>query len=206
MLPEPGGFHTTWAIVDLDGGAVAAALHAGPLTGLAEADVATISASPTRRRPGRRWTPGTVEAAIVIPAGFSDARSPRRAADLWSSAARSDPLGELARSVLAGFGAGSGHPAGGARAADRPAGPGRRRWCPARRERLAIPDPVAVATRRLTARPTSDLLAASMAVLFVFFAAQFGVVGLLADGATARWRGCSRRPSRRAPSCWARCS
>src|SRR3989304_1576408 len=51
------------------------------------------------------------------------------------------------------------------------------------RQALALPDPIILADDRTADRVASNMTfyAASMAVLFVFFAAQFGVTSLLAE-------------------------
>ncbi|MDH4143390.1 MAG: ABC transporter permease, partial [Chloroflexota bacterium] len=73
MIPSEEGFHTRYTIVDLDGGSIAAGLRTGPLQGLADADVATITSAASEDEARAQVDAGEVDAAIVIPAGFSDA-------------------------------------------------------------------------------------------------------------------------------------
>jgi ABC-2 type transport system permease protein len=186
MIPSSDGFHTTWVVVDLDGGPIASALREGPLKGIADAGVADISTAATEAEARAQVEAGTVDAAIVIPAGFSDAAQTGKPARLAVVGGPSALSSEVARSVLTGFGTeiaavqvgvvsvlqatGTGHddPATLARLAE---------------AALAIPAPIAVDEAATSDRQASSktYYGASMAVLFVFFAAQFGVVGLLAE-------------------------
>ncbi len=190
MLPGGGGaFHTSYAVVDLDGGLVARSLVNGPLAALAEAGVADVTAMADEAKARAEVEDGAIAAAIVIPAGFSDAIGTGRAAELKviGDAQATLAVG-VARSVLNGFASGvesvqvsiatvlvssgtSPDPA----LIDRLS-----------REALALPDPVVLADDRTADRVASNatFYAASMAVLFVFFAAQFGVTSLLAERRT----------------------
>ena len=96
---------------------------------------------------------------------------------------------EIARSVLAGFGSEVTAVQVGVRAALGATGSAPEPSLLARlaQDALAIPAPIVVSagSRRPNARPPgTTYYGASMAVLFVFFAAQFGVVGLLAERRT----------------------
>jgi ABC-2 type transport system permease protein len=187
MLPrDEGDYHTAWAIVDLDGGAVAAALHAGPLAALDEADVVDLVplADPAEAR--RQVDAGTVGAAIVIPAGFSDAVTRGSPADLEVIVSPDATLsGQLARSVLAGFASRLEATQLAVTTALVTTGTAPDQALLARLVETANaePDPIAWIASDTADRQadTATYFAASMAVLFVFFAAQFGVVGLLAE-------------------------
>lgn len=187
MLPGgSGAFHASYAVVDLDGGPVARALVDGPLAALAEAGVADVTAMTDEAEARSKVEDRAIAAAIVIPAGFSDAVGAGRAAELKVIGDAQATLAvEVARSVLNGFASGvesvqvsiatvlvssgaSPDPA----QIDRLTG-----------EALALPDPIVLADDRTADRVASNatFYAASMAVLFVFFAAQFGVTSLLAE-------------------------
>ena len=188
MIPSQEGFHTTWAVVDLDGGPIAQALQAGPLKGLADADVATITTADSETAARAQVDAGDVDAAIVVPAGFSDAIQAGEPAKLLVIGGPSTLSVEIARSVLAGFGSDVTAVQVGVRAALGATGSAPEPSLLARLagDALAIPAPIVIsadATARRQAS-TTTYYGASMAVLFIFFAAQFGVVGLLAERRT----------------------
>jgi ABC-2 type transport system permease protein len=187
MIPSGGEvFHADYAVVDLDGGQIARGLVDGPLAALSEkglADLVTVTREDDARA---KVEDGTVDAAIVIPTGFSAAVEAGRPARLRVIGSVNATLATgVARSVLGGFASSveavqisvsavllstgqTPDPAITAELAGRA---------------LAIPDPIALDQDRAGDREASSATyyAASMAVLFVFFAAQFGVVGLLAE-------------------------
>jgi ABC-2 type transport system permease protein len=187
MLPSAdASFSTRWALADLDGGPVAAQLLAGPIDGIRSAGVAEIERVATEEDVRARVADGTTGAGIVIPAGFSDAVAAGRPAELRVIGSPDAVLSaQVARAVLRGF-------------ADRigsvqlsvatallatstiPDAALSERLA---QEALALPDPVTVVEARTADRlaATPTFYGASMAVLFVFFAAQFGVVSLLAE-------------------------
>lgn len=188
MIPSETGFHARYAVVDLDRGPIATALRTGPLQGLADADVATITQAESETSARALVDAGDVDAAIVIPAGFSDAVQSGGAADLRLIGGPSTLAVEVARSVLAGFGSevtavqvGIVATLGATGSAPDPALV--TRLAEAAR---ALPAPIAVSDGETADRQATSTTyyAASMAILFVFFAAQFGVVGLLAERRT----------------------
>ena len=185
MIPNQDTFHTTYAVVNLDGGEIAKGLVDGPLAGLAAAGVADLVTTATEADARAAVDAGDVSAAIVIPAGFTEAVRAGAPAQLLVIGGPSSLSAEVARSVLAGFGSqvtavqvavGTALAAAG-EAPD-----------PALARELAAAALAAPAPIVLTAGETADRTAssktyygASMAVLFVFFAAQFGVLSLLAE-------------------------
>lgn len=185
MIPSQDTFHTTYAVVNLDGGEIAHGLVDGPLAGLQAAGVADLTTLTTEADARVAVDAGDVAAAIVIPAGFTEAVRAGAPAELLVIGGPSSLSAEVARSVLAAFGsqvtavqvavgtalAASGEAPDPALAGELAAAA------------LAAPAPIV-----LTAGETADRTAssktyygASMAVLFVFFAAQFGVLSLLAE-------------------------
>ena len=188
MLPNSDGFHTTYLVVDLDRGAIARALMQGPLQGLADADVATIETAESEAEARKAVQAGEAGAAIVIPAGFSDAIQAGEPARLQVIGGSSTLSTEIARSVLVGFGrevtavqVGVGAALQASAAQPQPSDLAR-----LAKAAMAIPAPIIVAEGTTADRqaPSTTYYGASMAVLFVFFAAQFGVVGLLAERRT----------------------
>jgi len=188
MIPSQEGFHTRYAVVDLDGGPIAQGLRAGPLKGLADAEVATITIADSEAAARAQVDAGDVDAAIVIPAGFSDAVQAGKPAQLLVIGGPSTLSTEIARSVLAGFGSQVTAVQVGVRAALGAAGSAPEPSLLARlaQQALAIPAPIVVTEGTTADRQATGATyyGASMAVLFVFFAAQFGVVGLLAERRT----------------------
>ena len=185
MIPSEEGFHTRYAVVDLDGGPIAVGLRTGPLQGLADADVATITSATSEDEARAQVDTGEVDAAIVIPAGFSDAIQAGEPARLLVIGGSSALSSEIARSVLTAFGSEVTAVQVGVRTTLDALGSAPEPTLIARlaQAALAIPAPIVV-----TADETADRQAtsttyygASMAIMFVFFAAQFGVVGLLAE-------------------------
>lgn len=188
MIPSQTGFHTAYVVVDLDGGTIAQGLRNGPLQGLADADVATITSADSEAAARARVDAGEVDAAIVIPAGFSAAIQAGESARLLVIGGPSTLSVEIARSVLAGFGSEVTAVQVGVRAAMGASGSAPEPSLLARlaQDALAIPAPIVVTAGATAERQASSTTyyGASMAVMFVFFAAQFGVVGLLAERRT----------------------
>jgi len=185
MIPNQDGFHTDYVVVDLDGGPIAQGLLAGPLQGLADAKVATITTADTEGAARAQVDAGDVDAAIVIPAGFSAAIQAGEAARLLVIGGDSTLSAEIARSVLNGFGSDVTAVQVGVRAAlaATAATPEPSLIARLAGDALAISAPIVVSADATADRQASSktYYGASMAVLFVFFAAQFGVVGLLAE-------------------------
>jgi ABC-2 type transport system permease protein len=186
MLPSEQSFHTTWAYVDLDGGAIAGALRDGPLAAVEAAGVADIVAVASSEEARTKVDAGDVGAAIVVPAGFSAAVARGAPATIELIVTPEAVLsGQVARSVVAAFTSDitavqlAVSTALAATGGTRDAALIERLAAEAR----ALPEPIVLADQSTAGRQASSptFYAASMAVLFVFFAAQFGVVSLLAE-------------------------
>ena len=187
IFPDTEAIELRAGVVDLDGGEVAAGFVEGVVPALAEADVLTQVEFDSEEDARSRVAEGSVDAAWVLPAGFSeevlaggDARI-----EVLVAAGRTLP-GELARGVADAYArrieqAGLALTVQGALTG----GP---------------PDPqligaigVAAAEAEELIQLTTDLsergepldavsyLAAGMAAFFVFFTVQFGVTGLLEE-------------------------
>jgi len=185
MLPDQDTFHTTYAVVDLDGGEVARGLVDGPLAGLSTAGVATLVTTATEAAARSAVDAGDVGAAIVIPAGFTAAVEAGSPAQLLVIGGPSTLPAEVARSVLAGFGSQvtAVQVAVGTVMAASGAAPDPALAAELAKAAMAAPAPIAITAGETVDRSASSktFYGASMAVLFVFFAAQFGVLGLLAE-------------------------
>ena len=186
---DQAAFHTSYVVVDLDHGSLASAIIDGPLAGIRDAGVADLSTAATEAEARAKVEDGSVGAALVIPAGFSDAVSAGKEASLTVIGRASAVLSaQVLRSILDGFAgsvegiqlavatvavsSGVAPDAAGAQALVA--------------EAMAQAPAVTVEqgdTSNRTA-PASTYYAASMAVMFVFFAAQFGVMGLLTERRT----------------------
>ena len=167
---------------------------------------------PPRPRPGRPWRPTDVEAAIVIPAGFTAAVQAGRPAQLLVVGGPSTLPAEVARSVLVGFGSqvtavqvAVGTVLAGV---DGVAGPGaRRRELAAAAVAAPAPDHGQRRARRPTGSPRRrPSTARRWRCCSSSSPPSSASSACWPSGATARWRGCSRRPSPRPRSCSARCS
>jgi ABC-2 type transport system permease protein len=179
-------FHAHWALVDLDGGEVAAGLVEGPLRSMQEAGVLTLERLPTAEAARSAVVEGNVETAIVVPAGFSAAALVGSSTDVELIV---DPdasiSGQVASSVLDGYAqqvsavqlavATSISTSGGFPDPETTAAMVTRARSTA--------DPVTIVDLAAEDRraPMSTYYAAAMAIVFVFFSAQFGLVSLHAE-------------------------
>jgi len=178
-------FNATFVVVDLDGGTVARGLVDGPLSGLEPAGI-SVERRATRAEAAAMVDGGSAAVAIVIPAGFSEAVQAPRAAQLEVIGSASATLAtQVAQSVLAGFASsveGVQVAVATVLAASSKA-PDAATAGQLTQAAMAAPSPITtVADRtgdRLASTPT--YYGAAMAVLFLFFAAQFGVVSIHAE-------------------------
>ncbi len=180
------GFSTRWGYADMDGGEIAAALVDGPLAALESAGTVSLARLDSPDEAEAAVSAGQVDAAIVVPPGLSDAVTGAGPASLDLLVSPDQAIsGQVAAAVLSAFTsrldavrlsvattlmAGAGSPG------------------PAETERIAAlaaaePDPVGISARAVGDRsaPWASYFASAMSVLFVFFAAQFGVSSLLAE-------------------------
>lgn len=180
-------FQVTYTVVDMDGGALAKTFREDVLGSLVDAKLATITDTPTVEaaraavEAGGRDAP---DAAFVIPVGFSTAISAGQRTSIEVIGARDAGLAtEIARSVAARF-------ADGVAAAqlavltvgDLRGSPPNLAEMPAiiaaaREPSLQLAD-VRASLRQLS---QSTYFSASMAILFLFFAAQVGIVSLIEE-------------------------
>ena len=179
-------FHATWGYADLDGGEIAVALDAGPISALETEGVVDVERYASAEDARAAVEAGEVEAAIIVPDGFTAAAMSGGGGAVELVL---DPdaviSGQVARSVLAGFASeidavqlsvATALIAGG---------------------QLPTPELTAELAERAAAMASSITIAelaaadrqagyatyyaAAMAILFVFLAAQFGIVSLHAE-------------------------
>lgn len=182
-------FHASWGYVDLDGGEIAAALEDGPLSGMETEGVIEVERYATADEARAAIEAGEVEAAIVVPEGFT-------AASMSGSGGTVDLIvdtdasisRQVARSVLAGFAdridavqlsvatalvSGAGLPDAETTAA-------------LAEQATAAADPITIAQRAVDDRLAgyATYYAAAMAILFIFLAAQFGIMSIHSERRT----------------------
>jgi ABC-2 type transport system permease protein len=186
LIPaDEDGFNPDYGLVNADGGPIAAAFVDGPLAGLVEADAAELTefASPSEAR--RLVEDGDVEAAFLIPAGFSQAVTAGQAAELTIIGNADSAFStQVAEALASGFlqdlasirlsVATVVHQEG---AADE------ERTAELGELARAAPDPIRLAGTLTESRQvgSTTFYAASMAIFFLFFTAQFGALSLLGE-------------------------
>jgi linearmycin/streptolysin S transport system permease protein len=179
-------FHAHWGYVDLDGGQIAAALGDGPISALEAQGVITVERFPDEPSAREAVASGEVEAAIVVPAGFSVASMAGSGATVELLVDPDATIStQVARSLLAGFAsevdavqlsvrtalvAKGGLPDAGATTS-------------LAEQASAIADPVTLVDLAVADRTAgyTTYYAAAMAILFVFLSAQFGIVSIHAE-------------------------
>ncbi|OLC58137.1 MAG: hypothetical protein AUH85_01430 [Chloroflexi bacterium 13_1_40CM_4_68_4] len=103
-LGNTGRFHATFAVADEDGGPMARAFIDTALRAPALASVVTVELAPTTEEARARTAAGKVNAALIIPAGFSDDIAAGRSARIQVLRNADSPIGgELAQSIASQF-------------------------------------------------------------------------------------------------------
>ena len=186
LLGASTDFHTRWVVADLDGGPLAAVLRSDVIGGLEAAGVADVTDVPTAAEAREAVESGESEVAFIVPAGFSGAIEAGTPATVEILGARGEGLAtEIARALAARVGDGV---VAVQLAVATTAGLTEPSLAPDRQAQVAaaaaaLPAPVTLVDeptplRQLTA-PT--YFAASMAILFLFFSAQAGMVSLFEE-------------------------
>lgn len=186
LIGPSAGFHATWVVTDLDGGALATVLRNDVIGGVAKAGVADVTDAPTEEAARAAVASGDADSAFIIPQGFTSAIESGRPVTLEVVGSRSSGLPtDVARAVAARFGEGvvgvqlavstvgelSGSPLS---AADQ----GRI----AQAASAAAPAVAVVeVTTDLRALDLATFFSASMAILFLFFSAQAGLLSVFAE-------------------------
>lgn len=179
-------FHARWGYVDLDGGEIAAAFEDGPLDGMETAGVVEVSRYPDEERAREAIEAGEIEAAIVVPEGFTSA-SMAGTGSTVRLLADADAIisSQVARSVLSGFASqidAVGLSVATALIADGSL-PDAETTAALTELATATTDPIAIVDLAVADRTAgwTTFYAAAMAILFVFLAAQFGIVSIHAE-------------------------
>jgi ABC-2 type transport system permease protein len=176
-------FHTTVAVVDEDGGEAATALLDGPLAGLASAGVADIRPLGSEADARTAVAADEVGVAVVIPAGFTNAIHSGAPTEVRILGGSSPTAREVARATVSAFAAvvdtsrlavqtvvatgGSADPA-----------------TLARIRAAVLGEPPIALSDALAARGQASMATfygAAMAIMFVFFATQYGALAILAE-------------------------
>jgi len=181
-------------VVNADRGAASARFVSGVLGAVGRTGVIAIHVEPTAARARALTANGTLDAAIVIPAGFSARVASQRPAAMQVIGNVGNPIStEIARSIAGSYAADLNRvrlsvatvlAAGGAAAS-----PARVQALAARAAAAAAPVAVADVSAMSKQLDQKSFFAAGMAVFFLFFTVQFGVTSLLEernDGTLAR--------------------
>jgi len=181
-------------VVNADRGAASARFVSGVLGAVGRTGLIAIHRVPTAARARALAANGTLDAAIVIPAGFSARVASQRPAAMQVIGNVGNPIStEIARSIAGSYAADLNRvrlsvatvlAAGGAAAS-----PARVQALAARAAAAAAPVAVADVSAKSKQLDQKSFFAAGMAVFFLFFTVQFGVTSLLEernDGTLAR--------------------
>jgi ABC-2 type transport system permease protein len=176
-------FHATIAVVNDDHGQVADALIQGPLDGLVKAGIADIRT--LENEPDARYAVSADQAgaAVIIPAGFSQAVHDGTPTELRILGGSSPTSREVVRATVTSFA----NVAGAAQLTLQTvaATGGTVDAATADRVRAALlaDSPIAVADATAARRQATlaTFYGAAMSIMFVFFATQYGTLALLAE-------------------------
>jgi len=179
------GLDLRYAYADLDGSSISSAIRDGPLAGLEEAGVAIITEVDSRDAAEAAVDAGDVGAAIVVPSGYASAVQSATAAELEIIGSTQAGLAtDVLRAVATGFTA----ELDGIRIATATAAsvtgtsdPAALGELGARAAQTSTPLTVQAVDAELQQVVPTTFFAASMAIFFLFFTAQFGVLSLLTE-------------------------
>ncbi len=179
-------FKARWAYVDLDGGELAAALEDGPLSALEADGIVQLQRLATAAEARASVEAGDVETAIIVPQGFTAATVSGSGSSMQLIV---DPdaaiSGQVARSVLLGFASSVGAVQLSVTTALLSSGalPDAETTAALARQAREMVDPIRIVDAAAADRQAgyATYYAAAMAILFVFLAAQFGIVSIHAE-------------------------
>ncbi len=176
-------FHTTVAVVDEDRGAAAQALIQGPLDGLVTAGIADVKTLATEADARIVVSADEVGAAVIIPAGFTEAVHDGTLTRLRILGGGSPTSREVVRATVTSFANAVG--AGQLTLQTVVATGGTVDATSLERIRAALLSDSPIAVTDATAeRRQADLATfygAAMAIMFVFFATQYGALAILTE-------------------------
>lgn len=184
LLPNDfSSFHTRFVVVDCDAGPLARVLVDDVLGGVVEAGVADVDTLETENVATDAVRAGEASAAIIIPAGFSAAIQSGAPTEVRILGGEYAISLEIARSIVSRFANDVGAVqlmVSTVAATGGTADPGTIQRAQAA---LADPGPISIvtqATERLQAS-LATFYGAAMAIMFVFFATQYGALAILDD-------------------------
>jgi ABC-2 type transport system permease protein len=184
LIPnEFSSFHTRFVVVDHDGDHVAAVLVEEVLGSLADSGVADVDVLTSDADAVAEVEADRASAAIIIPAGFSAAVERGQAVEVRIVGGEFPLSLEIAKSAVGRFAQAVG--AVQLMVATSVAGGGQPDpvLIAAAQAAATEPGPIAVATTALDRRQAdlATFYGAAMAIMFVFFATQYGALALVAD-------------------------
>ncbi len=176
----------TYAYADADGSEITAGLREGGLAALEEAGIATVVEADSPDAARDLVDDGEADAALIVPSGFGAALVAGQGAELeivgsTDAGFATQVLGAVAEGFVAEVAAVRLSVATAAEALAEPPSPERFAELAERAAATSSPirvEPVAVDVRQMS---STTFYAASMAIFFLFFTAQFGVLSLLAE-------------------------
>lgn len=203
LIPRGSTFHAEYVVYDADGGPVAATLVDHVMGALVDSGVADVSNVDSEAAALAALDAGETSAAILIPAGFSDAVATGKATEVRIVGIPDSPLGtQIAKSVVAGFASEVGAiQLAVVTAADwQPGQPAPAIDAATIAAVQEVASPVAVIDAAMERRQatTATFYGAAMAIMFLFFATSFAPIGLLGErrsGTLARLLAAPIRPS-----------
>ena len=194
LLAGTTDFRAVYVVADMDGGPLATVLREDVIGSLEDGEAFTVTDLPTEAAARAAVEDGTADAAFLVPAGFSAAIGAGQAVTLEVVGARDSGLAtEIARAVAQRFGdgvvtvqlsvatalelarAGGAGGSGGPGATPDPALQARIIGAASSARPPVILADQAAALRQLS---MASYFSASMAILFLFFSAQMGLVSL----------------------------
>lgn len=187
LLPTSAeGFHADYAFVDGDDSPASTAFLSGPLAAIEEAGIASVVVMQDEDAARAAIEAGDVDAAAIVEIGFGEAVEAGDPATVSIVGDTNAGLGtEILRSLAEGYTAeldairlsvGTAVAAGGA-----PPDPAELAALAARAVDTPSPLRLVDAPAELRRMASATFFAASMAIFFLFFTAQFGVLSILAE-------------------------
>jgi ABC-2 type transport system permease protein len=173
-------FHTRFVVVDMDGGPSSSHLVDGAFGAIAAAGVADVDRVATEEEARAILEAGDAGAVVVIPAGFSQAITSGTPTQIRLLGGEFPASFEVARSVVARFASETGASQLLIATAMASGGPTLVHQAIAA---MSAPPPIAVVEAVPPARQAgrATFYAAAMAIMFVFFATQYGALAIHAD-------------------------
>ena len=184
LIPnEFSTFRTRFVVVDHDRGPVAAVLVDDVLAGLVRTGVVDMSNVASDAAAAAEVRDGTAGAGIIIPAGLSDAVAAGRPTEIRILGGGYAISVEVARSAVSRFASHIGAAQLLIATASAIGGSPDAATVEAAQTAMNDPDPISVVATAVTRQQASlaTFYGAAMAIMFVFFATQYGALALLAE-------------------------